>query len=334
MIRILGCFWLPLLVGLAGCADPEQAAEGPAALEIAVVPKGTTHEFWKAVHAGAVKAERELGAEGADVSVIWQGPFREDDRDTQIQVVENFTARNVSALVLAPLDSRALVRPVAAAVAAGIPVVVIDSDLQGEHHASFVATDNYAGGVMAARHLSARLNGRGRVILFRYAVGSASTEAREQGFLDSLAREHPGLEVLSSTEYAGPTRETAYRTGQALLNRLGGQVDGIFAVNENSTIGMTMALKEIGRGAGDVVMIGFDAGTQSIADLAAGDVQALVVQDPLTMGYAGVMTAVTVLRGEPVEARVDTGVVLVTRENMNDAAVEPLLNPPLDEYLD
>jgi len=82
---------------------------------IAVVPKGTTHEFWKSIHAGAVKAEKELTAQGTKVKLFWKGPLREDDRDQQIQVVENFTARNVSGIVLAPLDSQALVAPVASA---------------------------------------------------------------------------------------------------------------------------------------------------------------------------------------------------------------------------
>jgi ribose transport system substrate-binding protein len=298
-----------------------------------VVPKGTTHEFWKSIHAGAVKAERELDARGIRTHVIWQGPLKEDDRDAQIQVVENFVTRRVSGIVLAPLDARALVRPVESAIAAGVPVVIIDSGLERET-VSFVATDNYEGGVIAARHMSELLGGKGEVILLRYAVGSASTEQREKGFMEELAKAHPGIDVISDTEYAGATRDTAYRTSQALLNRFGDRVDGIFAVNESATIGMTLALREIGKAGGNVKMIGFDAGTQSIEDLESGDVQALVVQNPLRMGYEGVLTVVRAIRGEPVEKRVDTGVVLVTKENMAHADVKPLLHPPLAEYLD
>src|SRR5213080_3635989 len=97
---------------------------------IAVIPKGTTHEFWKSINAGAVKAQRELTAQGTKVEIIWKGPLREDDRDQQIQVVENFMARRVSAIVLAPLDERALVKPVETAMKAGVPVVIMDSDLK------------------------------------------------------------------------------------------------------------------------------------------------------------------------------------------------------------
>jgi ribose transport system substrate-binding protein len=301
--------------------------------DIAVVPKGTTHEFWKSIHAGAVKAERELVAQGIATQVIWQGPLKEDDRDAQIQVVENFVTRHVSAIVLAPLDARALVRPVETAIAAGIPVVIIDSGLERDT-VSFISTDNYQGGVIAARHMSELLGGKGGVILLRYAVGSASTEQREKGFMEELARAHPGVEVISDTEYAGPTRDTAYRTSQAMLNRFGNQVAGIFAVNESATIGMTLALREIGKAGGKVKIIGFDAGTQSIEDLTNGDVQALVVQNPMRMGYEGVLTAVRAIRGEPVEKRIDTGVVLVTKANMDSADVKPLLHPPLAQYLD
>src|SRR5579862_906863 len=153
---------------------------------IAVIPKGTTHEFWKSVNAGAVKAQRELSVQGTKVEVIWKGPLREDDRDQQIQVVENFMARRVSAIVLAPLDSQALVRPVHNAVRAKVPVVIIDSDLKSDEYVSFVATDNYKGGQLAGEEMGKLLHGTGNVILLRYAVGSASTEAREAGFLDVL----------------------------------------------------------------------------------------------------------------------------------------------------
>ena len=148
---------------------------------IAVIPKGTTHEFWKSVHAGAAKAELELNAKGVKTRIFWKGPLREDDRDQQIQVVENFASRHVSGIVLAPLDSRALAQPVKGAVQSGVPVVVIDSDLSSEQHVSFVATDNHKGGMMAGEHMAKLLNGKGNVILLRYQVGSASTEAREKG---------------------------------------------------------------------------------------------------------------------------------------------------------
>ncbi len=301
-------------------------------LTIAVIPKGTSHEFWKSVNAGAVKAERELKEQGNDVEVIWKGPLREDDRDQQIQVVENFTSRHVSAIVLAPLDSQALVRPVHNAIAAGVPVVIFDSALKSDKYVSFVATDNSKGGELAAEEMAKLLGEKGNVILLRYAVGSASTEAREAGFLAGL-KKYPGIKIISSDQHAGATRESAYQVSQNLLNRFGREVNGVFAVNEPSTIAMTKALRDIGLAGGKVKMIGFDAGSQSVADMKNGDVQALVVQNPMRMGYLGVITAAKHLKGEKVDKRIDTGVVLVTKDNMDTPETQELLHPPLDKYL-
>lgn len=328
-MRSLSGFLGALLV--LGTAFATSAA--PKTYTIAVIPKGTTHEFWKSINTGAIKAERELNAKGLDVRIIWKGPLREDDRDQQIQVVENFMTRRVSGIVLAPLDSQALVKPVANAVQARIPVVIIDSDLKSDKYVSFVATDNYKGGVLAAEHLGKLLNGQGNVILLRYAVGSASTEAREAGFLDTLRTKFPGLKLISSDQYAGATRETAYQASQNLLNRFGREVDGVFCPNEPSTIAMTKALRDIGRAGGKVKMIGFDAGSQSVADMKAGDVQGLVVQNPVKMGYLGVVTLVKHLQGEKVERRIDTGVVLVHPDNMEEPDIHELLHPPFDQYL-
>ncbi len=319
---------LALAFGLL--AFPALAADKP--LTIAVVPKGTTHEFWKSIHAGAIKAQQELAAKGISVRIIWKGPLKEDDRDQQIQVVENFMVQRASGIVLAPLDSKALIRPVQNAQKAKVPVVIIDSGLESEDYVSFVATDNYKGGQMAGEQLAKLLGGKGKVILLRYAVGSASTEAREKGFLEALGK-HADIKLISTDQYAGPTRDTSYSASQNLLRRFGQEVDGIFCPNENSTIGMTMALRDIGRAGGKVKMVGFDAGSQSVADLKSGDVQGLVVQNPLFMGYKGVMTIVEHILGKPVEKRIDTGVVLVTKENMGDDSVKELLYPPLEKYL-
>src|SRR5213078_3431655 len=328
---------LPLLVlgGLIGCgkqSEGTRSSPGVTSYTIAVIPKGTTHEFWKSIHAGAVKAERELNQKGVRTEIIWKGPLKEDDRDQQIQVVENFMSRRVSGIVLAPLDSQALVKPVENATQAKVPVVIIDSGLNSEQYASFVATDNYKGGQLAGEHLAGLLGGKGNVILLRDAVGSASTEAREAGFLDVL-KKHPEIKLISSDQYAGPTRETGYQASQNLLNRFGNEVNGVFCPNENSTIGMTMALREIGKAGGKVKMVGFDSGTKSVIDLKNGDVQGLVVQNPLLMGYMGVLTLYKHLQGEKVEKRIDTGVVLVTPENMEQPEMKDLLHPPLEKYL-
>ena len=319
---------LRLLMALAAITPAARAVE----YQIAVIPKGTTHEYWKSIEAGAVKAQREPAAKGIAVNIIWKGPLLEDDREQQIQVVENFIGRNVSAIVLAPLDSRALVAPVEEAVAAGIPVVIIDSGLNSKLPSSTVATDNRKGGRIGARRLGTLLGGKGRVVMLRYEVGSDSTEQREAGFLEVMKSDFPGIALISTDQYGGATRETAYRAAQNLLNRFGDQTDGIFAPNESTASGTLLALRETGL-AGKLRFVGFDANEQLVTALRQGDIQGLVVQDPLKMGYLGVTTVVAVLRHEPVALSIDTGVGLVTRDNMDDPVISALIHPPLAEYL-
>jgi ribose transport system substrate-binding protein len=311
---------------------PSAATAADKPYTIAVIPKGTTNEFWKAVNAGAFKARDELRAKGVAVDIIWKGPLKEDDREQQIQVVENFISRRLSGIVLAPLDSRALVQPVDAARQAKIPVVIMDSGLNSDRYESFVATDNFKGGIMAGEHLARLLDGKGNVILLRYQVGSASTEEREAGFLDAL-KKHPGMKIISSNQHAGPTRDTAYRASQNLLNRYGREVNGVFCPCELPSGAMAMALRDIGRAGGKVKMVGFDAGSKSIEDLKNGDLQGLVVQDPLGIGYESVLTMVKHLRGEKVERRIGTRVALITKENMEQPEMKELLHPPLERYL-
>lgn len=292
---------------------------------IAVVPMGTTHQYWKLIHAGAKKAQTELQGQGLDVELIWKGPLREDDRDQQVQVVENFMARRVSGIVLAPLDMRALVAPVEQAVAAGIPVVIVDAPLNSKAPVSTIATNNYLSGRLAAQRLSEVLGGQGNAILLRVQVGSGSCEAREQGFLDELAENHPGIKVISSNQHGGATRNTALAASQNLLMRYGREVNGIFAPNESTAAGMLLALDNVGLGKGKVKLIGY-ANSEVFADaLRSGDLQGLVLQDPVKMGYLGVKHVVQVLRGEKVPERVDTAVVMATPENVDQPEVQALI---------
>ncbi len=328
-------FWRYLGIGLtaatlmsAACSKGE--TEKP--LSIAVIPKGTTHEFWNAIHAGAIKAERELTASGVKVAITWKGPLREDDREQQVQVVEGFLSQGVSGIVLAPLDENALVRPVEEAKRAGVPTIVIDSGLATKEIVSFVATDNRKGGELAADRMGELLGGKGKVLLLRYQEGSASTTEREQGFLNRLKEKYPGIALISSEQYAGPTRDTGKRASENLLNRYGNEIQGVFCVNESSTHGMLLALQDIGK-AGVVKFIGFDASQTFVDAIEAGQMHGLVVQNPMNMGYLGVLRMVDHLKGRPIESRIDTGVWMITKENMKEPATAELLHPPVEQYL-
>lgn len=317
-------------LGTAGATCQRQPVANPAALTIAVIPMGSTHEYWKAIHAGAVKAEMELKG----VQILWKGPIKEDDRTSQINVVENFINAGVSGVALAPLDNQALVQPVREAARAGIGVVVMDSGLEAEactDYASFVATDNYVGGQKGARRLGTILGGRGKVILLRCEVGFASTMLREKGFLDTLAREFPDIQLVSSDQRGGATAAEAQNKAESLLQRFA-DVDGIFTPNESTTFGMLRALQTAGR-AGKVKFVGFDSSAKLIESLGKGEIHGLVLQDPVNIGYLGVKTLAAYLRGEAVPARVDTGCEVATPENMNEPRMRELLAPPIDKYL-
>jgi ribose transport system substrate-binding protein len=326
MRRLSVLFVLCLLLGC------HRASDSAKSFTIAVIPQGSTHEYWKSIHAGAAKAAQELDANGIKVNIIWKAPLREDDREQQTQVVEGFISQNVSGIVLAPFDSHALVRPVEEAAAAGIPTLVVDSGLDSQKIISFVATDNKKGGALAADQMGKLLNGKGKVLLLRYQEGVASTRAREDGFVEKLKSAYPGIELISSNQFAGPTRETAKQASENLLTRYAGQIQGVFTPNESSTAGMLLALQDINR-AGKVAFIGFDVSDTFIDAMRKQQLQGIVVQNPFRMGDLGVRTMVEYLQNKPVSTRIDTGVMLVTPDNMDSGEAQQLLHPPLAKYL-
>jgi len=328
------------LIGAAACSDSASkkqdagtaAAGAHKTYTLAVIPKGTTHEFWKSIHAGAIQAAQEFDAAGDSVHIIWKGPLREDDREQQVQVVEGFTSQGVSGIVLAPLDNRALVRPVEEAKNAGVPTVIMDSGLESDQIVSFVATDNYKGGELCAERMGTLLGGKGNVLMMRYQEGSASTEQRERGFLDKMKSAYPGIKIVSSDQYGGATRETAKRTSENLLNRYAADLDGIFTVNESNTVGMLLALQDISK-AGKIKFVGFDASQPLLDAMKAHQLDGVAAQNPMKMGYLGVKTMMDHLKGKPVDKRIDTGVVMVTPENMDTPEMKDLTHPPIDKYL-
>lgn len=292
-------------------------------LRIAVIPKGTSHIFWKSVHAGAEKAAKELGG----VEILWKGPLLENDRDGQISVVQDFVTKKVDGICVAPLDKQALIGPVHESVEAGIPVVIFDSALQDESKiVSYVATDNRKGGELAARQMGAALGGKGGVIVLRYNMGSESTEQREDGFVEVLQKEFPDIKILSSDQYAGTTQEESLTKATEVLNKYKGEVTGIFAVCEPNAAGILGALKETEL-TGKVKFIAFDPSEDLIRAMEAGTCHGIVLQDPVTMGYKSVMALVDKIRGKDVEKRISTGEFVATPENMKSEEMSKLLSP-------
>lgn len=313
-----------LAVGCNKGNSGNATAGGGGKMTIAVIPKGETHSYWKAVHAGAQQAADELG-----VNIIWKGPMTENDRASQIAIVEQFPAQNVNGIVLAPLDKTALLKPVQEAMGRKIPVVIIDSPLEGTvgtDFVSLVATDNKKAGEMAGDELSKLLGGKGKVVLIRYMIGSASTEDREQGFLDAI-KKSPDIQVISDNQYAGATTDEAKKKSMEMLDTLR-RADGVFAPNESATLGMLQALRQTNLVGKDrkIKFVGFDATPPLVDAMKAGDIDALVSQNPHKMGYLGVKTCVDAIHGQKVDQNIDTGVELVTPENLNTPEIQKLLN--------
>lgn len=308
-----------VVLGLAaGAAQPEKKK-----LKLAVIPKGTTHVFWKSVERGAKKAGEDLGVE-----IVWKGPLKESDRAQQIQLVQQFTSQagegGISGIVLAPLDAKALAAPVKAAGEKKLPVVIFDSALEGEagkDFVSFVATNNEAAGGIGGAHLAKLLGNTGNAVILRYAVGSASTEAREKGCIDALKK--AGVTITSDNRYAGATSGEAKTQALNMIDSIK-QAQGVFCPNESSTLGMLLALRQTGM-AGKVKLVGFDSSPPLLEALRKGEIDALVVQDPNRMGYKAVESLVKHLRGEKVEQSIDTGAVLVTKDNIDTPEVKKLL---------
>jgi len=327
-MRKIILFLIVISIALCFVGCPKQPDKNAKRYTIAVIPKGTTHEFWKTVHAGAQKA-----ADDMDVEIIWKGPLKEDDRESQIAVMENIMSRGVDGIVLAPLDDTALRMPVLNAKKMKIPVVIFDSGLSGGDYISYVATDNYKGGQIAGEYMAKVLQGKGKVAVLRYLEGSDSTTQRENGFIDAISK-FPDMEVVGSEQYAGPTMETALMAAENLFTRFKDEngvlgFNGIFSPLEPATISIVQAAKDMGL-LKDLAVVGFDSSDKIISATVNGDIKGFVVQNPFQIGYLGVKTMVDHLDGKEVSARIDTGATLITNDNLNTPQIQELLKPSID----
>lgn len=320
-ILILGFLMTP------GCSSSNSSSTGvPKKLRIAVIPKGTSHEFWKSVHYGARQAAEELG----DVEVIWRGPVVESDTGSQIEVVKSMVTMGVDGIVLAPNQKGGLVDAVEEAIDEGIPVVIFDSGLDtGPKIVSYVATDNFKGGQLAADEMARAIGEKGNVILLRYMAGSESTEQRELGFLDAIQK-YPAIKVVSSDQYGDDNATSAKEKVDQLLQLHQKDLAGIFAVCEPNANGTLEALKNVGVDR-QVKFIAFDPSDALIEALRNGSCAGIVLQDPVKMGYQGVMTLAGAIRGETAEPFISTGEYFASPSNMEDPNIARLLKPPLEK---
>jgi ribose transport system substrate-binding protein len=284
---------------------------------IAVIPKGTTHIYWQSVKAGAEAAGKEFG-----YAIQWNGPERETDRERQIQIIEDFIVQKVDGIVLAPLDKDALVPSVEKLASLKIPCAIIDSGIKTDQYVTFAATDNYHGGVLAAQRMGEILGGKGNVIVLKYVPGSASTTERENGFIETIQKQFPDMKIVDS-KYGQDTVETALQAAEDMLTR-NSDVQGFYACNAPTAVAALQALQSQNRP--QIKMVGFDAEKALIDGLKSGKIDALIVQNPFKMGYEGVKAVVAAIKGQPVEKKIDTGVAVVTKPDLDKPEIKALLN--------
>ena len=324
LVAALSCYLL--LAGCSGNANQSPAVSAGATkgasdggrkpLTIAVIPKSTGGEFWQTVEVGAKTAAKDQG-----VNIKWEGALVETEIADENKIIENMINLGVDGIAMAPINPKAMRKSVESAVAAGIPVVIFDSAVDGDAQTSFVATDNTAGGALGGKHLVDKLaGGQKRVIMLRYIQGTNSTENRAQGFLDEA--KSGGLNVLADayTEdgQVSGAKKTAANVLEGFVKNGKLELDGIFCCNLNATQGMIAALDDLHKSGvtTKLVFVGFDSSPKLIEEMKNGEIDALVVQNPKKMGYLAVETLVKHLRGEKVEPRIDTGVELVTAERV------------------
>ena len=287
---------------------------------IAVIPKGVAHFFWQSVHAGADAAAKETGVE-----IMWKGPAQETNYSEQINIVEDAINRRVDGIVLAPAHGDSLVPIVERAQKEGIPVTIFDSGISTENSVSYVATDNRQGGVEAAERLANKLGGKGRVAILGVKAGSVSTDQREEGFRDTIKQKYPGIEIVAF-QYGDADRAKSLDRAMDILTTHT-DLNGFFASNESSTVGVVRAIKQREL-AGKIVLVGFDSSPDLIDALKDGTIYSLVLQNPFKMGYEGVKAIVAKLDGKQPPRLVDTGVKLLTRDNLETAEMQQLLTQP------
>lgn len=292
---------------------------------IAVVPKGQAHIFWQTVHAGAVAAGREFNAD-----IRWNGPASETEYSRQIGIVDDYINQHVSGIALAPTNGESLAPIVERAFDEKIPVAIFDSGIKTDKYLTYISTDNYKGGVMAAERMGQLLPNGGRVAIIGTLPGSVSTTERENGFKETIAKNFPKISVVDF-QYGLSDRSKSLAVAEDMLTAHP-NLNAFFCSNESGSIGAVQAAKSKNI-AGKLKIVGFDTSQTLIEDMQAGNIDSLVVQNPFRMGYLAVSALIQNLQGKVPEKRIDTGATVVTKDNLTQPAVQELLNPPIDKYL-
>ena len=293
--------------------------------DIAVIVKATDSDFWQQMLIGSNTADKQFD----NIRIRTYGPVSEADIQGQVAILENVITSRPDAIVIASTSSDATVPALERAFDMGIKIVLVDNLVHTESYNTFLATDNVVGGGMAAEQFVERLKQmgkplEGKVGLISAMAGVQVLTNRDNGFTTRLAEIAPGLEILP-VRYVDNDIPTALAAAEYIITSAPGLV-GFFADNNHTGVGVARAIAERNLG-DDLVLIAFDSDPEEVNALQEGHIYALVVQDPFGMGYYGVLRAVDALQGKELPRYIDTGVVVVTRDNFNDDSVQHLLYP-------
>jgi len=312
MKRILATLMIPSALAFA-CAS---ACAG----EIAVIVKTTNSSFWQNVNKGAEGAIKEIKGH----TMTFSGPASESAIADEVNLVENAVNRKVDAILLAASDPDALVPAIKKAWEAKIPVVLIDSmvsDAGKPYYQSFLATDNKLAGELCAKAMIAKVGNTGKIAIMSYVAGAGSEVGRVGGFKDYIAA-HSKLQIVGPFYSQSQMATALNQTTDVLASNP--DLKGIFGANEPTAVGMGRALVQSGK-AGKVAAFGFDGNEDLQKFVRDGTLEATAVQSSYQMGYLGVKTLAAVLDGKKVPKFLDTGVVMVTKSNIDKPEAKNVL---------
>jgi ribose transport system substrate-binding protein len=309
---------------LSGCTPANQQPGGAATQQqaageiyIPVISKGFQHQFWQAVKEGAEKAARDYS-----VRITFEGPESESQVDKQVEMLQAALDKKPRAIVLAALDSKAVIPLLERAKAANIPVVGFDSGVDSDIPVTTAATDNIAASGAAADKMAELIGGEGEVAVIVHDQTSRTGIDRRDGFLNRMKEKHSRVTIVD-VQYGGGDHLKSTDLAKAMIQSHP-NLKGFFGANEGSAIGVLNAVKEMNK-QGSIVVIGYDSGKQQIDAIRSGVEAGAITQDPIGIGYKAVEAAVRAIKGEQLPKTIDTGFYWYDKTNVDSDQIKPLL---------
>lgn len=304
-----------LATAMLSCSKDEATAGGTTTTEkeekmtIGYATKSSTSPFWVTLNEGAVQAAKDLGVE-----LVVLGPPKENDVVGQLAVIEDLVNRDVDGLIIAATDSVGVTSGVEKAQGKDIPVIAVDTSITGAEVTSFIATNNYNAASEAAKWMAEQLDGKGKIVLLNGMIAQGSGKERYEGFRDYVEENHPDMEIVFAKDCAWDDEQALKAMEDAVATHE--QIDGVFVGWDGAALAAHRVLTEAGR-IDETMIVGFDCYPQSLKYMKEGTFEADLAQSPYKMGYKAVENAVKAAKGEAVDSVVDTGVLMVTPDNVD-----------------